>query len=364
VAHDRRTFLKRTGIIAVGGALGLAAPSILPARAATSVKLTLPWLPLGTYTYPFVAKQIGAWKKRGLEVTIDRGFGSGKVCVPVDQGQYDFGLIDMAVMMNCASKGLDLVAVAGVWPRSPIGIFSLKEYGITKPKDLEGQTVAFDVGSGDFQLWPAFVKATGIDDAKVQKVTMDASALIKSLVDKQVKAEGNFFGSIAPSVWAQGMQLNSILYEDYGVKMFSIVLAAKRSTVEKKPQFCQAFVDGMLEGLRYTYLQPEKSVDLHIASLKEFQGGPPATRKVIEFGQDVGTALGIAPSVEKHGLGWMDPALVETTRKTVETYMGAKDLPPADKLYTNRFVGKVKLTGAQWAAVAGRSRQYLPPSKA
>lgn len=350
--------------MAAGGALGLAAPSIPPARAATSVKLTLPWLPLGTYTYPFVAKQIGAWKKRGLEVAIDRGFGSGKVCVPVDQGQYDFGLIDMAVMMNCASKGLDLVAVAGVWPRSPIGIFSLKEYGITKPKDLEGQTVAFDVGSGDFQLWPAFVKATGIDDAKVQKVTMDASALIKSLVGKQVKAEGNFFGSIAPSIWAQGMQLNSILYEDYGVKMFSIVLAAKRSTVEQKPQLCQAFIDGMLEGVRYTYLHPEKSVDFHIASLKEFQGGPPATRKVIEFGQDVGTALGLAPSVEKQGLGWMDPALVETTRRTVETYMGAKDLPPADKLYTNRFVGKIRLTGAQWAAIAGRSRQYLPPSKA
>jgi hypothetical protein len=29
--------------------------------------------------------------------TIDRGFGSTKVCVPVDQGQYDFGLLDMAV---------------------------------------------------------------------------------------------------------------------------------------------------------------------------------------------------------------------------------------------------------------------------
>ncbi len=65
--------------------------------------------------------------------------------------------------------------------------------------------MAFDVGSGDFQLWPAFVKATGIDDKKVSKVTMDAAALIKVLAEKQVKAEGNFFGSIAPSLWAQGL---------------------------------------------------------------------------------------------------------------------------------------------------------------
>ena len=105
----------------------------------------------------------------------------------------------------------------------------MKESDITKPQDLEGQTVGFDVGSGDFQLWPAFVKATGIDDKKVNKVTMDPGALIKTLVDKQVKAVGNFFGSIAPSLWAQGLELNNMLYEDYGVKMFSIVLACKRA---------------------------------------------------------------------------------------------------------------------------------------
>ena len=42
------------------------------------------------------------------------------------------------------------------------------------------------------------MKATGIDEKKVKKITMDASGLIRSLVDKSVKAEGNFLGSIAP----------------------------------------------------------------------------------------------------------------------------------------------------------------------
>src|SRR5499433_2826000 len=213
---QRRSFLKLTACTVVSTGFGIGTPAIV--RAATPVKMTLPWLPLGTFSYAFVANKMGFWDKRGLEVTIDRGFGSGRVCVPVDQGQYDFGILDLAVMMNCAARGLDLVAVAGIWPRSPVGIFSLKEYGITKPQDLEGQTVAFDVGSGDFQLWPAFIKATGIDE-----VTMDAGALIKALVEKQVKAEGNFFGSIAPSLWAQGLEINSMLYEDYGVKMFSNV---------------------------------------------------------------------------------------------------------------------------------------------
>ncbi|HLI11619.1 MAG TPA: ABC transporter substrate-binding protein [Alphaproteobacteria bacterium] len=357
MAIKRRSFLKCSGALAVAGAMGLA-PAIV--RANTPVKMTLPWLPLGTFSFTFVAKKMGFWEKRGLDVTIDRGFGSGKVCVPVDQGQYDFGLLDMAVMMNCASKGLDLVAIAGVWPRSPIGIFSLKDYNITKPKDLEGQTVAFDVGSGDFQLWPAFVKATGIDDSKVHKVTMDAAALIKALAERQVKAEGNFIGSIAPSLWAQGMQINSIFYEDYGIKMFSNCFACKRSTIESKPELCQAFVDGAMEGLKYVYLNPEKSVDLHIESLKEFQGGSTTNRDVIKYGQAVATALGLVPAVKQHGLGYMDPALVAATRQSVETYMGAKGTPPLDKLFTNKFVGKIKLTDAEWAEVKKNTQQYMP----
>jgi NitT/TauT family transport system substrate-binding protein len=354
----RRTFLTLAGAAGASGAFGICAPAIV--HAATPIKMTLPWLPLGTFSYTFVAKKMGFWEKRGLDVTIDRGFGSGRVCVPVDQGQYDFGLLDMAVMMNCAGRGLDLVAVAGLWPISPVGIFSLKEFNITKPKDLEGQTVGFDVGSGDFQLWPAFVKATGIDDSKVNKVMMDAGALTKSMVDKQVKAEGNFFGSIAPSLWAQGLQINSILYQDYGVKMMSLVAACKRSTIEKRTDVCKAFSEGLMDGLKYVYLNPEKSVQIHLDSVREFKGGSVTDEKVIEYGQDISTALGMVPAFKNQGLGYMDPELVAQTAESVKHYMGVESLPKTDALYTNKFLGGAKLTDAEWKTVEERSKEFLP----
>ena len=121
----RRSFLRMAGAVSAGASLGIASPAIV--HAATPIRLTLAWLPLGTFTYAFVAKKLGYWRDRGLDVTIDRGFGSGKVCVSVDQGQYDFGFLDTAVMMNCVSKSLSLVSIASIWPRSPIGIFSLKD---------------------------------------------------------------------------------------------------------------------------------------------------------------------------------------------------------------------------------------------
>src|SRR3989442_15973374 len=135
MALHRRSFLKLAGVAGTSSAFGISAPAIV--RAATPIKLTLPWLPLGTFSFTFVAKKLGYWEKRGLDVTIDRGFGSTKVCVPVDQGQYDFGLIDMAVPAGWAGRGVDLVAVARGWPASPLGLFSLKEPDITKPQELQ-----------------------------------------------------------------------------------------------------------------------------------------------------------------------------------------------------------------------------------
>ena len=262
-------------------------------------------------------------------------------------------------MTNCVSKGLDLVAIGLLAARSPIGIFSLAKKGIRTPKDLEGKKVAFATGSGDYQLWPAFVKATGIDDAKVQKILMGPEALIKSLIDEQIDAEGNFYGSIAPSVWAQGMDLNLMLYEDYGVKMYSLSYAAPSKTVKEKAELCAKFVDGAMEGLAYTYLHPNESIDIHLDMVKEFKGSP-TNRDVVKHGQGVMTAMGLVPEVEKNGLGWMDPEVVKRTRETVVTYMGAKDVPPAERLFTNAFAGKVKLTAAEWASVRASVARYIP----
>ena len=89
-----------------------------------------------------------------------------------------------------------------------------------------------------------------------------------------------------------------------------------------------------MEGLKFAYLNPEKAIDLHVESLKEFQGGAPATREVLFYGQEVGTSLGFVPAFKEHGLGTIDPQLAEVTRQSVETYMGIKNIPPA--LASNR----------------------------
>ncbi len=350
----RRTFMGGAAALAVARH---ARPTM--AQGPTKVKFTLPWIPHGGYTHIFAAKKLGFWEKRGLDVTIDRGFGSGEVCKTLGLGQYEFGEIDLAVMMNCAAKQLDLVAIGNVSPRSPVGIFWQSKAAIKKPKDLEGKQVAFTSGSGDFQLWPAFVKATGIDDGKVQKVFMNAEALIKAFIENQVDAVGNFYASIAPNLWAQGLDINFVLYEEFGVKMYSLVFATRSKVAREQPALCAKFMEGAMEGLAYAYTNPEQAIEIHLEMVKEYKGST-TNRDVVKHGQGIMTAMGIVPEVEKNGLGWMEPDMIKRTRDTVVTYMGATNAPPAEQLFTNSFVGKVKLAPAEWGRVKESVKRYLP----
>ena len=345
-----------------GAAATLAAVPLVPAARAqglTKIKFTLPWIPHGGFTHYFVAKKQGLWEKRGLDVTIDRGFGSGEVCKTLGLGQYEFGEIDFGVMTNCTSKALDLVGLGLIQPKATMGIFALAKKGIRTPKDLEGRKVGFATGSGDFQLWPAFVKLTGIDDSKVQKVFMGPPALIKALIDEQIDAEGNFYGSLAPSVWAQGLDLTTMLYADHGVQIYGLSLATRPKVAREQPELCAKFVEVAMEAMAWTYFNAEQAIDIHLEMVREFQGSP-TNRDVVKHGQGVRTAMALVPEFEKQGLGAFDPAMVQRTRETVMTYMDAKDLPPADRLFTNAFAGKTKLTAAQWAQVRDSVKRYIP----
>jgi NitT/TauT family transport system substrate-binding protein len=160
-------------------------------------------------------------------------------------------------------------------------------------------------------------------------------------------------------VWAQGLDLNLMLYEDHGVKMLSLVFATRSKIVREQPDLCSRFMDGVMEGLAYTYLHPNESIDIHLQMVKEFQGSS-TNRDVVRHGQGVMTAMGLVAEVEKSGMGFMDPEMVKRTRETVITYMGAKDVPPAEQLYTNAYTGRIKLSPAQWATVRESVKRYVP----
>jgi NitT/TauT family transport system substrate-binding protein len=344
-----------------GASAAIAAPYVLTcgrALAATDVKFALPWIPHGGYAFLFAAKKLGLWSKGALNVQVDRGYGSGETCKRVALGQYDYGLADFATMVKLADDGLPLVCVGMVNHVSQLGILSLKESNITNPKDLEGKTLGTTAGSADYALWPGFVAATGIDADKVKINIVGPELRLRLLIDKKIDSIGSVYGSDAPVFLSRGIPYNLMLHAKYGLEMYSNAIITHRDRLKEKPEQVQALVDGALEGLKFSFLQPDKATDIHLDMVKEYEGAS-GDRNFVKYGVLINTATSLAPYLEQQGLGHMENRLVAGTQDKIVKYLGVKAAQDPSALYTNQFAGKVKLTPSEWKTVQESVKEYV-----
>jgi NitT/TauT family transport system substrate-binding protein len=349
---SRRTFV-------AGAGAAVAAPLVARSgafAAETKLKFALPWIPHGGYAFLFAAAKLGYWSKRGLDVQIDRGFGSGETCKRVALGQYDYGLADFATMTKLADDGLPLVCIGMVCHVSQLGILTLKDSNIAVPKDLEGKILATTAGSADYALWPGFVAATGIDAGKVTINIVGPELRLRLLTDKKVDAIGSVYGSDAPIFLARDIPYNLMLHAKYGLDMYSNAIIAHRDRLKDADQ-CQALIDGAMEGLKYSFLEPEQTTDIHLDTVKEYEQAS-TDRKFVKYGVLINTAVSLAPYLEQTGLGHMEERLVAGTQDKIEKYIGVKTKQEPDALYTNRFSGRVKLTAEEWKTVSASVKDY------
>ncbi|MBI2370262.1 MAG: ABC transporter substrate-binding protein [Deltaproteobacteria bacterium] len=318
------------------------------------MRFQLSWIPSGDYAYAFVAKELGFWSELGLDVQIDRGFGSSRTASDVAAGQYEVGEASFSMVANTVSKGGALVGLGARYQKSPIGIMALKKKGLKRPKDLEGMTVGSAPGSAASVLFPAFARATGIDASKVTFQALSPGAGPPSMLAGKVDALATFYNSSAPSFIAKGIAFDFLFFADHGLDMLDQTFITQPRTLKENREMVGRFVEGALKGAAYTYLHPEKAVEI---TLRHLQG---QTREIVEVALGVATALGLSSLVEQKGIGWMDPALVGGSVDKVVRYMGGREIRDVGGLYTNEFIGKVQLTADQWEKARSYGQKYLP----
>jgi NitT/TauT family transport system substrate-binding protein len=354
---SRRSLLHGASALAAAAALQPVQVSF-DANAAESIKLTLPWIPEGEVAFMFAAQKEGFWSKRGLDVTITRGFGSGEASKNVGLGKYDYGQADIGAMINAVSAGLPLISIAMVSQRSTVCIIALKDSGITKPKDLEGKRLGGAPAGATNNLWPAFARINNIDVSKVRMVDVQPGVDIQALINHDLDAVATLYQSSAPYLWADKVPFNTIFFAKFGMDIFSLTFITQPGTVQKSEKRVAAFVDGVIEGLRFSYVNPDKTLEDFIAAVPE-SGKTERDRGITRHSLLINTASGLTDDAKENGLGWHDPAKLEFTLRTVNTYLKLPSPPPASSIYTNEFVGGVKLTDVEWRKAREQAKDYI-----
>jgi NitT/TauT family transport system substrate-binding protein len=356
-AISRREWIKR-----FGGFVGASAacPILLSfdVRASDTVNLTLAWIPEGEVAFVYAAKKRGFWAKRGLEVNITRGFGSADSAKTTGLNRYEFGQADIGAMIKASTAGLPLVSVAMTNQRSPVCILSLKGSGITKPKDLEGKRLGGASAGAANTLWPAFAKVNGIDVSKVKMISLQPGLNIQALINKDVDALATVYQSSATYLMADDTPYEIMFFATYGVDIYSIAFITQPDRIKSGPKQVTAFVDGAMEGLRFSYLNPDDALEDFIEAIPE-SGKTERDRKITRHSLMINNAEGFSEEVRRNGLGWHDEQKVLRTLDIANTYLNLGSRPEVKSIYTNEFAGNIRLTEAEWNRAAELAKPYL-----
>lgn len=354
---SRRKFVATTGAGAALAAGTAFVPKTVFAQKRTAVKLTIGWLPQGTTAWVFRAREI--WAKEGIDVQVDKGSGSALAVQQVGQGQYEFGIPAAPNAIQQAIKGLPLMTLMTMTYDTSMGIAVLADGPIKSLKDLEGKQVGSTLTSGEYPFLEAFYKNAGIDSSTIKSVAVDNKVRERALLDGLVAGISCFGTSAVPPILAAGKTPKVYLYSKYGLPFYGNSLLTAPAYYEENKALCEAMSIGMQEGVKATFLEPEKTIDAMFNEVPEFKMSASA-REQADIGLGLWAALSLVPETMEHSIGYTDPAKYAAMTDII--YASASKAgdtkPDPTGLFTNDYVGGVKLTAAEWDQVKAQFATY------
>lgn len=329
---SRRTFAL------AGGAAIVAAPFVARAQALPRVRFTLDWAFQGPNAYALLGREKGFFRDAGVDVQINRGFGSGRVPVDIAAGTYDIGQGDINPTIKFMAENPDrgLVVVAITADQGALAATARADGPIRAPRDLEGKTLAapdFDAGR---QMFPAFARAAGIDASRITWLSVQPELREPMLVQRRCDAITGFVTSTALSLKAIGMdwpQQRIMLYRDFGLDLYSTCYLTTRDYLRREPAAVRATLRALFRSHVHAYRNPQEAIDVlkRVEPLTDVAIESERQRVAVEY-------LMVSDHVRRNGLSAVDMArLGRGIRAVEEAYNVTTRLRPED-VYTPDFL--------------------------
>ncbi|PYN21454.1 MAG: membrane lipoprotein lipid attachment site [Candidatus Rokuibacteriota bacterium] len=316
-------------------AAGLGAPQAQPSA---KVVFALNWFAVGDHAAYWVALERGYYRTKGLEVELQNSKGSGDSIAKVDTGRADIGLADAVVIIPRIAQGAKIKVVGAVFDNTPLNIWTRKDTGIARPKDLEGKTLAAPPGDAQRQLFPAFAKLNGIDEARVQWVNIEPAAKFVALAEKRADAVPDY--TTGQPFWERAVGAQNLVrmpWSQFGFDTYSMSIFASEKTISERPKVLRDFVAASYQGWRDVMESPKAALEIFKKRV------PDIDLALIEPNMMLGLELMKTDRYAKNGVGWIERAKMCRTTELINRYM--PDMPRqvgCDEVFTNEFLTKVE----------------------
>jgi NitT/TauT family transport system substrate-binding protein len=320
-----------------------ASPAAGAQQGKTDVRVQLSFLMQSLDAPLVMAINKGYFAEEGLNVTYERGFGNADTISKLGTGNFNMAFSDMynALEFNEKNPNNKVIAVAVTQNKAPFSVISLKESGISGPKDLAGKKLGAPAGDGPRKLFPLFAEEVGIDPNSVQWTTMDPKLRESFLLQKQVDAISGFSTSMLPSLLKAGKTMDDInvfYYTDNGLDFYGNAILTNAAFAEKNPEAVKGFVKAYLRGLQDVLKDPTAGLDAVIAADQSKLMDRTAEKERMKVALE---RMFVTPEVEKSGLGSVDPQRLEKTLQQTAKGFGLKGDPKVADIYTDEYLPPV-----------------------
>jgi NitT/TauT family transport system substrate-binding protein len=229
-----------------------------PAAAADKVVLMLNWYVYGEHAPFYYGKEKGIFAAEGIDLEIQEGRGSGVTAQAVAAKTANFGYIDVPTMMRAAAKGAPIAAVGVLLQTTPMSAMGFADRNIRKPEDLKGKTVATTPGDSMAQIWPLFLKKTGMKESEFKIVSGDAQTKLNSVINGQADVLLGYVMDQSMKIKdATGKDVYPIKFSDYGIKLISSGIVANTDYVKANLDIVRRMMTASIKAVEAAVKDPK-----------------------------------------------------------------------------------------------------------
>lgn len=282
----------------------------------------------------FVARDKGYFKDAGLEVDIQRGFGSGDTVKKVVAGVADVGFADPVPIIQAVSEGQQVKAIMGGYTQEPCAMYSAAEgANIRSPKEMEGRTIGGPPADVCIVLLQAVMVSAGADWSKVKVQNMDAPTRIPLLAAGRIDAAGSFSEKevlFEKAIKQAGKTMVTWPYSKY-IEKYSVMTIAGPKLLGK-PETLRKLTLALLRGYEDAIKDPDAAAATIMKAHPEFDRD-----YIYASARTIDRVVWDATTKSK-GVGVLDAQKMAATIDLTAKYWTLSRKPAPAEIFTNEFI--------------------------
>lgn len=253
-------------IIALLFVLVLTIPAL--AEPLTELDVVLDWYPNALHAFMYVAEEKGYYAQEGLTINIRFPSNTNDALSLVAAGRADVGLYYQQDLIQARVEQDVPVKSIGAVVQGPLSVvLSLKEKGITSPKDLVGKTVGYAGTELSEAIVRTMMEAAGADPMDVTLIDVGFDLLSATTTGNVDATVGGLVNHEVPQLQEEGFEVNWFKVDEYGVpSYYEGIFLASDEMIDSQSDVLRAFLRASARGFQDVYEDPEGALEILLAN--------------------------------------------------------------------------------------------------